>query len=241
MKGGDAMSADFKRMIMVGGVAISLSLLAACGPKSTPPPPPPPPAPPPPVVVIPPRPQPPMGAGAGLLVPPVGTDGVRKTINARLSPGQTVWNLRSAYNVAALNCLKPEHAEILVGYKAFLKAQKKGLATANKVVDSDFRGKFGAAFIRPREAYMTQVYNYFAYPATLSNFCDAALVMARESKTTKPVELGAFSVRNLAMLDGVFESFFRTYEQYQLNLASWDAKYGPRSSSTAVSAAPSTK
>ena len=58
---------------------------------------------------------------------------------------------------------------------------------------------------------------------------------------THAVELGAFSVRNLAMLDGVFESFFRTYEQYQLNLASWDAKYGPRSSSTAVSAAPSTK
>jgi len=241
-EGRKMMGVQLRRMIKVGGVAISLCLVAACGPKSTPAPPPPPPAPPPPpVVVIPPRPQPPLGAGAGLLVPVVGADGVRQTINARLTPGQTVWNLRSAYNVAALNCLKPEHAEILVGYKTFLKTHKKGLTAANKVVDSDFRRKFGGAFIRPREAYMTQVYNYFAYPATLGNFCDAALVMARESKAIKPAELNAFSTRNLTMLDGVFETFFRTYEQYQLQLASWDAKYGPRTGMTAVTAAPSTK
>lgn len=233
------MGAQIKRTIMVGGVAVTLGLLAACGPKSTPPPPPAPPPPPPPVaVVIPPRPLPPLGAGAGLVVPPVGPDGVRLTVNAKLGTAQSVWNLRSAYNVAALNCLKPEHAEVLVGYKAFLKTQKKGLAAANKQVDADFRKIHGAAFIRPREAYMTKVYNYFAYPATLDNFCDAALVMARESQVTKPAELNAFAVRNLAMLDRVFETFFRTYEQYQSNLAAWDAKYGQPAGPVTAAVAP---
>ncbi len=231
------MGAQIKRTILVGGMAVTLSLLAACGPKSTPPPPPPPP-PPPVAIVIPPRPLPPLGAGPALVVPLVGPDGVRQTVNAKLGTGQTVWNLRSAYNVAALNCMKPQHAEILTGYKAFLKTHKKGLAAANKQVDSDFRAQYGVAFVRPREAYMTKVYNYFAYPATIDNFCDAALVMARESLVTKPAELNAFSVRNLTMLDHVFETFFRSYEQYQSNLAAWDAKYGQPAGPVSAAVAP---
>lgn len=221
------MGSQFRKSLVAGGITVLLGTLAACGPKSTPAPPPPPP-PPPPVVVIPPRPLPPLGAGAGFFVPGIGPDGVRQTINAHISPAQTVWNLRSAYNVAALNCLDPAHGEILVGYKAFLKTHKKGLATANKTVDAEFKKKYGNAFIRPREAYMTQVYNFYAYPATLRNFCDAALVMARESMTVKPAELTAFSTRSLAVLDSVFETFFRNYEKYQADAAAWDAKYAPK-------------
>lgn len=217
---------------MVGGVLVALSGLAACGPKSTPAPPPPPP--PPPVVYVPPRPLPPLGAAAALAIPGVGADGVRQTVNAHVLPAQAVWNLRSAYNVAALNCQRPEHADILVGYKKFLKANAKALTAANRGVDADFRKRYGAAFIRPREAYMTQVYNYYAFPPTLPGFCDAALVMARESVTLKPSELTAFSARNLAMLDTVFENFFRSYETYRAQAAAWDTKYGPPSSVTAM-------
>ncbi|WP_374528083.1 hypothetical protein [Novosphingobium sp.] len=224
------MGSQFRKSVMVGGIAVMLTALAACGPKSTPPPPPPP-SPPPPVVVIPPRPMPPLGAAAGLFVPTMGPDGVRNTINAHISPAQTVWNLRSAYNVAALNCLSPEHAEILSGYKTFLKIQKKGLANANATVDAEFKKKHGAGYIRPREAYMTQVYNFYAYPPTLQNFCDAALVVARESTTVKPAELTAFSTRSLALLDSVFETFFRSYEQYLGDAANWDAKYAPKPAS----------
>ncbi len=222
----DIMGSQLLKTIAVGAVGAGLAALAACAPKPAPPPPPPPPAPV--VVVIPPRPMPPLGASSGFFVPAVGTDGVRKTVNAHLSGAQSVWNLRSAYNVAALNCLSPEHAEILGGYKTFLKAHKKGLATANLTVDSEFRKKFGAAFIRPREVYMTQVYNYYAFPPTLKNFCDAALVVARESTVVKPAELSAFSVRSVATLDSVFETFFRSYEKYQADAAQWDTRYGAR-------------
>lgn len=216
------MSSQLCRTIMAGAVAAVLGALAACSPKPPPPPPPPPVA-----VVIPPRPMPPLGAAAGFFVPPVGSDGIRQTVNAYASPAQSVWNLRSAYNVAALNCLSAEHGEILGGYKAFLKVHKKGLAATNKAIDAEFRQKYGAAFVRPREAYMTQVYNYYAFPPTLKNFCDAALVMARGSATVKPAELTAFAARNLAVLDGVFENFFRSYEQYRAAAAGWDAKYAP--------------
>ncbi len=219
------MGSQIRQTILVGGVTVLIGALAACGPKSTPPPPPPPP--PLPVAYIPPRPQPPLGAAPTATVPPLGPDGVRQTINAHVTPPQAVWNLRSAFNVAALDCQRPEHGDILAAYKLFLKNHKNSLVAANKGVDSDFRNRYGAAFVRPREAYMTQVYNYYAFPPTLAHFCDAALVMARESRSTKPAELTAFSARNLAMLDTVFEGFYRSYDQYRADAAAWDARYSP--------------
>lgn len=214
------------RKILIGGALVALGTLAACGPKSAPPPPPPPP--PPPVVYIPPRPTPPLGASAGLAVPPLGPTGVRQTVNAGISPAQTLWNLRSAYNVAALNCLKTEHGEILAGYKKFLSAHKTALTKANRSVDAEFKKKHGAAFIRPREAYMTQVYNFYAFPPTLARFCDASLLVARESLAVKPADLNAFSVKSLAALETVFDAFYLSYEQYRADAAAWDAKYAPK-------------
>ena len=209
-------------------IAASLLVLASgveAKPKKVPPPPPPPP--PPIIVYIPPRPTPPLGASPLFKVPPLGLDGTRQNINTKIGPVQTVWNLRSAYNVAALDCLRPEHAEILVGYKRFLKIYKVGLLKANRGVDADYRKRFGTAFIRPREAYMTQVYNYYAFPPTLPNFCDAALAMARESMTLKPLGLTAFAQRYVPQFDLVYENFYRSYDQYKSDAAAWDAKYAP--------------
>lgn len=219
----------FANKIVSGGLAAVLgaALLAGCGEKK---PiavvlPPPPIAPP---VVIPPRPYPPIGAPANMAIPSLGPDGVRNTVNAHLSATQTLWNFRSAYNVAALNCLRPEHGEIVVGYRAFLKKHAKGLQAANRGVDSEFKAKHGAAFVRPREAYMTQVYNYFANPVTLRAFCDASLAMSREVQLVPPAQLQAFSMTELPKIEQVFEAFFRAYEQYRIDAANWDARYAPR-------------
>ena len=221
------MGSQFIKLALGAGLILLANGADAGKPKPKPAPPPPPPLPPP-VVYIPPRPTPPLGAAPTTLIPPMGANGVRQTINAGITPSQTVWNLRSAYNVAALNCLRPEHAEILVGYKLFLKTQKVGLAKANAGVNTDFRRRYGAAFVRPREAYMTKVYNFYAFPPTVPNFCDAALAVALESKTVKPVDLTAFSARSLAALDKVFDSFFIGFEQYRADAAAWDAKYSPK-------------
>lgn len=218
----------FSNRFVAGGLAAAFgaTLLAGCGEKK--------PiavAPPPPVVqpvVIPPRPYPPLGAPANMTIPPLGADGVRLTVNAHLSEMQTLWNFRSAYNVAALNCTRPEHAEIVVGYRAFLKKHASGLNTANRGVDNEFKAKHGASFIRPREAYMTQVYNYFANPVTLRAFCDTALTISREAQLVTPANLRTFSATELPKLEQVFEAFFRAYEQYRIDAANWDAQYAPK-------------
>lgn len=220
----------FSNKIVGGGMVAVLgaTLLAGCGGKKPVAVVLPPPRVAPPVVVIPPRPYPPIGAPANMVIPALGPDGVRDTVNAHLSANQALWNFRSAYNVAALNCLRPEHGEIVVGYRAFLKKHAKGLLAANKGVDTEFRAKHGAGFVRPREAYMTQVYNYFANPVTLRAFCDASLTMSREAQLITPAQLQAFGTAELPKIEQVFEAFFRAYEQYRIDAANWDARYAPR-------------
>lgn len=219
------MGLHYRRIVIAAALLLMGAELAA-KPKKVPlPPPPPPPAPI--IVYIPPRPTPPLGASPLFKVPPLVPTGARQSINTGIGPLQTVWNLRSAYNVAALNCLRPQHADILIGYKRFLKIYKVGLVKANRAVDADFRKRNGPAYIRPREAYMTQVYNYYAFPPTLPGFCDATLTMARESTTLKPVDLTAFAARYVPQFDLVFENFYRSYDQYRADAAGWDAKYAP--------------
>ncbi|NBC36857.1 hypothetical protein GTZ99_09835 [Novosphingobium sp. FSY-8] len=221
------------RLAVVAGLA---ALTAACGeekPVVVPPPPPPPP-----VVIIPPRPTPPAGLPGDLAIPMVGADGVRRTILVDSQGDQRVWNLRAAFNVAALNCTAPAYAEIVPAYRTFLKRHGKALDQANRGVDALFKQKYGAGFIRPRETYMTQVYNYFAYPPTMGHFCNSALTMARESvSVVKPADLPAFSERSFGQFIAVYEQFYRAYDAYRAELAAWEAKYGPAASAPVASAA----
>lgn len=210
-----------RRATTVAAIA-ALGALAACGPqKVSVAAPPPPPAP-----VVPLKPYPPLGASPNLNVPPMLPTGMHRTVNTGITPAQTTWNLRSAYNVAALNCQRPEDAAILVNYRQFLKTHAKVLTTANSAVDTEFKARNGAKFIGPRETYMTQVYNFYALPPTLPTFCDAALAMSAEATTIKPAELSAFAARSLPRLDAVFETFYRSYDQYRADLAAWEGRYG---------------
>lgn len=179
-----------------------------------------------------------------------------------------LWNLRSALNVAALNCSDPKHAEILPRYKLFLKNYNATLAATNRKVDAEFKARYGAKFTAPREAYMTSVYNHFALPPAMPEFCNAALAVTSDlasltpavpiaaparkagGKTTalkattfrtvtlKPAELEAFAVRSLPNIEVVYDDFYRRYEKYRLDLAEWNARYGSRAAPTAVSTAP---
>ena len=212
----------------LGAAAIAL-LFAASAADAKKKPPPPPPPPPPPVeqwVLVPWKPTVPNRAPTTLTIAPAGPDGVRPSVNRNISPAQTVWNLRSGYNVAALNCSDPKHAEIVVNYRAFLKTHARALRAANTAVDREWRGTYGAGFVRQREKYMTEVYNHFAIPPTLPAFCDAALAMSNDAKLVKVGELDGFAARSLPNLEIVFDDFFRRYEQYRSDLAAWNARWG---------------
>jgi len=213
-----------------------LALLAACGPQKVVSAPPPPPPPPPVVVVVTPQPEPvpmrplpPRAASIDMVLPTVGPDGVRNTVNARLNSLEAVWNLRSGWNVAALNCLETRYQPILDGYKALLTAHAKRLTKVNTDLDKQYRTEFGAGTkaIRAREAYMTQLYNYFALPPARDYFCDAALQISQESLLAPPKDIDAFALINLPKLEAAFEHFYQDMERWRIDVAAWDAKYGP--------------
>lgn len=182
--------------------------------------------PPPPVVVIPPKPKPPNGASDNIYLPPADANGLRQSLNRNISTTQMVWNLRSAYNVAALNCSAPQHADILPRYRVFLTTHAKALNATNKKLDVEFKARYGPKFIAPRESYITAVYNHYALPPTLADFCDAVTAVTRDGAAIKSVELEAFAVRSLPSIEVVFDDFYRRYEVYRNELAIWQAQYG---------------
>lgn len=210
-------------------VAAGVAFLAACAS---------PPAPPPPVAQpkpVPMRPMPPSGAHDGMIIPAKGSDGVRLTVNAHVSPAQAIWNFRSAYNVAALNCDEPEYAPVVDAYGRYLKLHARSLTKVNSTVENEWRRREGSGYARLRDTYATRVYNYFALPPVLSSLCDAMIGISAESLTVEPAELETFSTRSLTQIEALFEQFYNDFEQYKIDLAAWDARYGQVYGGTQVS------
>jgi len=160
-------------------------------------------------------------------IPPVGPDGIRRTVNYGLSTAQATWNLRSALNVAALNCLDMEHADILPAYKSLLERHEKKLDKVNDTLLKEYRENFGSEGQQAFDRYMTQVYNYFALPPVMDDFCDASQKVARDSLLVESSDLEGFALRNLPVIEAAFETFFSAFENYRTALAVWDAEYGP--------------
>jgi hypothetical protein len=137
-----------------------------------------------------------------------------------------VWNFRAAWNVAALNCQDARHGEVLDGYKLLLARYDKRLTAVNRELDRQYRTSHGGQATRQREAYMTQVYNYFALPPAQPYFCDAALQVSREALLAPPEDIDGFALANIQLLASSLEQFYRDFEQYQVDVAIWDAQYG---------------
>jgi hypothetical protein len=214
------------RTIVVSGLAVMLLAAGAAEAKKKKTPPPPPPPPPPAYVYVAWKPVPPEWASPNLAYRPMGADGLRVSVNRNISQAQTTWNLRSAYNVAALNCRNPKHAEVLVNYRTFLKAHAKTLKATNAKIDAEWRAKHGAGFVKHREKYMTEVYNHFAVPPVQPAFCDAALAMSKDAKLVKSANLNAFAATALPSIEIVFDDFYKRYDQYRLDMAAWETKWG---------------
>jgi len=161
-------------------------------------------------------------------LPAKGPDGRRITVNSNLTNDQLVWNLRSAWNVAALNCLAPEYEPILQGYRAFLTKNVRSLKAVNDRLEKTYasRHRTRRDAIVARDGYTTQVYNFFAEPAARAGFCRAALDMANRALAAPPTDPLAFAQGNFDGLLLPFEQFFDEYEGYQRASAEWDAKWG---------------
>lgn len=223
--------------VSTAAAAAAVSLLPACTEQAPPPQAalPPPPAKPQP---IPARPTPPFGASDSTLIPAMA-NGVRMTPNANLNTAETTWNLRSGMNVAALNCLAPQHAPILTAYSAMLDRHRKQFAATNNALESQFRKQYGASYKRVRDSHMTKVYNYFSMPPARARLCDAALAISQAYLEARPSDIDGYAATALPKLESAFEGFFQEFEAYRTNVAAWDAQYGARYGSVARSYASS--
>ncbi len=222
--GKSAMNAPIK----VIAVAASLSVLSACMTPAAAPPPPPPPSPPPVVESIPTRPLPPGGASYVMSIPGKNLFGKRQTVNRGLSDDEKVWHFRSAWNVAALNCVTAQYEPILGAYSAYISDHAGALGQVNDRIDREYREEAGSrrAGIFARETQMTSVYNFFALPPARSGFCRAALDISNRANAAGPYDPIAFARDNFSLIEEPFETFFDEYEQYQQASAEWDARYG---------------
>jgi hypothetical protein len=183
----------------------------------------PPPPPPPPVM-----PTPPLNASLAMKIPPLGIDGIRSTPNRNLSPDETIWNLRSALNVAALNCRGPIWDEIKANYNQLIVVHKGRLAAATKAVDKEYMARYpGQNGLRVRDTKSTDLYNYFALPPIKQNYCDTSLAKTRELLVLPPASLQEYSITTLAEIDGIYIRFFDSYAQYERDIADWNQRLPP--------------
>lgn len=212
------------KLVARAALLAGLTSLAACAA-------PPPPAPPPPTIIVPasfpPRPIPPLGAASGMYIPPKGVDDVRMTPNRGLDSDEVVWNFRSAFNVAALNCLEPKYLRFADDYQQYLTAHLTMLNQVNLRIDTTFRSRYPAGNSnRIRDTSSTDLYNYFALPPVTDGFCELMLELGPQSVSVPPTELPVFSARALGMIDDLFIEFYEDYAEYQRRLAAWEELYG---------------
>jgi len=208
---------------------MGLAALSACNePEPLPPPPPPP------VVVVAPvyvprAPLPPLGASATMAIPTVRGDGLRQTVNRDLGPLETLWHVRSGFNVAALNCQGAKYQSITTNYNLFLKRHKSALRNANNAINRKFRRENGGTYRTVRDRHLTSVYNFFSFPPLKTQYCDKMLTVGKEIANSKSKDIKAFAGRELPKMEKIFVDFYVAYEEYQKKLEAWRAKYGKSS------------
>jgi len=208
------------RMRLRGMVFLLALGVAACA--APPAPPPPVKAPPPPQVSRPPL--PPTGVDPAYELPPKDPEGRFLTPNVGIGPLETLFNVRSALNVAALSCSTSANTAPRDGYNRFLKLHKTVLANANKAIDAKYRREHGSAGLRLRDSRMTKLYNHYAYPPVKGAFCakTARYLTAANAMASKDLE--TWSLGALADIEQDFQDHFRRIEAFQAELRAWHQK-----------------
>jgi hypothetical protein len=169
-------------------------------------------------------PLPPVGAAA-TFVPPAHDDDGYRTPNKALTPGETVWHVRVALNVAALGCRGPEEAATAAAYNAMLRANQATLAAAASASEAVFQARHGAAWQARYDDDMTRLYNFFAQPPAHDGFCQTAEAVLRESAAVAPADFPAFATAAMPRLEAPFLAFFAAYDAYRTSLAAWKTRH----------------
>ena len=156
-----------------------------------------------------------------MAIPVVREDGLRQTVNRDLGPLETLWHVRSGFNVAALNCQGAKYESITTDYNAFLKRHKSALRNANNAINRKFRRENGGKYRTVRDRHLTSVYNFFSFPALKPQFCEKMLVVGNGIANSKSRDIKAYSAKALPEMEKIFVDFYVAYEEYQKKLEAW--------------------
>ena len=119
-----------------------------------------------------------------------------------LSPGERVWHLRAALNVAALGCPAPTGGAIIDRYNRLLRDRKGALASAYQAEIAVFRDRHGSGWQPQFDRYMTSLYNRLAAPTAQPAFCPLAAAIADEALAATDIQ--QFAGPALARIEAAF-------------------------------------
>lgn len=160
----------------------------------------------------------PDGAATNLAIPERLADGSYATPNRNASAAAAAWHLRAAFNVAALNCNDPALAP---AYNQFLKAHRGPLKDAHHALTREYGDT--ASF----DPAMTRLYNYFAQPPVMAQFCTTAAPLLHQLAALPAADLPGVAPAALAQIDRPFTDFYARYDAWRADLAAWRAGVGP--------------
>ena len=194
--------------------ALLALIVGACAAPEPPAAPPPPPPPPPPVVQ---ELAPPDAYYFYFDLPERTESGAYLTPNTQpdVGPLEQLFHYRSALNVAALSCRHLEGYDLAPAYNSFIKSFAGPLGNANRAIEQKFVREHGGDGARVRDAHMTSLYNHFARPATLGEFCPAAQQHLTAMQTLPEGELQGYAETALADMEEIFQEHFAVIEEYQ--------------------------
>jgi hypothetical protein len=150
------------------------------------------------------------------------------TPNRQLSPEETTWHLRVAFNVAALGCRDADEHATVAAYNALLAAARAPLAAASTGMERTYQVRYGAKWRSAHDDAMTRLYNFFAQTTAHDEFCVAAKAALAAAQTAKPEELPALAAAALPRLEAPFLAFYARFDAYQEEYAAWRGRHLPR-------------
>lgn len=127
-------------------------------------------------------------------------------IHRGIGPGETLWHVRAALNVASLSCWGKLQTAIAANYNFMLKQHRQPLARAYAAEQTAYRARYGNDWRRQNDTHQTRLYDFFTKPMAQVAFCDIALDISERIRTLAPSELEKFAPGALARLEQPFVS-----------------------------------
>jgi hypothetical protein len=140
-----------------------------------------------------------------------------RAMTAAETAAHAVWSLRSALNVAALQCQFSPFLATVRNYNDLLKQHDSEFANAYKALETHFRRHDGAAGRRTFDSFTTRMYNSFSALDAQISFCGEAGRIGREALAVPHGDVRNFAIAAVQRLRAALVAQPDPYRQLQLS------------------------